>query len=132
MVSIDKNIWKLLSDAPSALTFKIFFYIALNQPDEGSHGFRTTKIQLSIDLNLKIRSIFDALKWLEDNSLIQELKMAEDFDFMANPVYVMNNCDQKERFAEWNSRCNLDSARELRLRKDRKIRQRRLEKKQKN
>lgn len=132
MVSIDKNVFKILNDAPYSSTFKIFFYIALNQPDEGVHGLRTTKEQLAIDLNLKIRTIFDALKWLEDNLLVQELKMAEDFDFMVNPVFVMNNSDKNERFAEWNRRCNLDSARELRLRKDRKIRQRRLEKKQKN
>ena len=130
MISIDKNVWKLLSDAPKANTIKIFFWIATHQPDEGSHGYRTTKIQLEIDLNLKKTQIFDSLRWLEDNSLIQELKMAEDFDFMANPVYVMNNSDQKERFAEWNRRCNLDTARELRLRRERRIRQRRIEKKQ--
>ena len=132
MVSIDKNVFKILNDAPYSSIFKIFFYIALNQPDEGIHGYRTTKIQLAIDLNLKMPTIFQYLKWLEDNLLVQELKMAEDFDFMANPVFVMNNSDKNERFAEWNRRCNLDSARELRLRKDRKIRQRRLEKKQKN
>ena len=64
--------------------------------------------------------------------LIQELKMAEDFDFMSNPRFVMNNSDYNERFAEWNRRCNLDSAREVRLRKERRIRQLRIEKKQKN
>lgn len=132
MISIDKKLWNLLSDAPTANILKIFLFIALNQPDEGIHGFRTTKIQLEIDLNLKQTKIFTSLKWLEDNLLVQELKMAEDFDFMVNPVFVMNNSDKNERFAEWNRRCNLDSARELRLRKDRKIRQRRLEKKQKN
>ena len=132
MISIDKKLWNLLSDAPTANIVKIFLFIALNQPDEGIHGFRTTKIQLEIDLNLKQTKIFTSLKWLEDNLLVQELKMAEDFDFMVNPVFVMNNSDKNERFAEWNRRCNLDSARELRLRKDRKIRQRRLEKKQKN
>ena len=132
MISIDKKLWNLLSDAPTANILKIFLFIALNQPDEGIHGFRTTKIQLAIDLNLKQTKIFTSLKWLEDNLLVQELKMAEDFDFMVNPVFVMNNSDKNERFAEWNRRCNLDSARELRLRKDRRIRQRRLEKKQKN
>lgn len=132
MISIDKKLWNLLSDAPTANIVKIFLFIALNQPDEGIHGFRTTKIQLAIDLNLKQTKIFTSLKWLEDNLLVQELKMAEDFDFMVNPVFVMNNSDKNERFAEWNRRCNLDSARELRLRRDRRIRQRRLEKKQKN
>ena len=132
MISIDKKLWNLLSDAPTANIVKIFLFIALNQPDEGIHGLRTTKEQLAIDLNLKQTKIFTSLKWLKDHLLVQELKMAEDFDFMVNPVFVMNNSDKNERFAEWNRRCNLDSARELRLRKDRKIRQRRLEKKQKN
>ena len=123
MISIDKKLWNLLSDAPTANIVKIFLFIALNQPDEGIHGFRTTKIQLEIDLNLKQTKIFTSLKWLEDNLLVQELKMAEDFDFMVNPVFVMNNSDKNERFAEWNRRCNLDSARELRLRKDRRRRE---------
>ena len=129
MISVDKNVFNLLNDAPTASTVKIFFFIALNQPDEGIFGYRTTKIQLSIDLNLKQTQIFTSLKWLKENLLIQELKLAEDFDFMANPRFVMNNCDQKERFEEWNRRCNLDSARELRLRRQRKILQLRKEKK---
>ena len=132
MIQIDKSVFNLINNAPTALNIKIFFYIALNQPDEGIRGLRTTKIQLADDLNLNIRSIFNALKWLEDNLLIQELKMAEDFDFMANPRFVMNNSDYNERFAEWNRRCNIDSAREVRLRRDRRIRQLRSEKKQKN
>ena len=132
MISVDKSVWNLLNDAPHSSIFKIFLYIAINQPDEGIFGFRTTKIQLSIDLNLKQTQIFTSLKWLKENLLIQELKLADDFDFMANPRFVMNNCDQKERFEEWNRRCNLDSARELRLRRQRKILQLRKEKKQKN
>ena len=132
MIQIDKNVFKLLNDAPHSSMFKIFFYIALNQPDEGIRGLRTTKIQLANDLNLNIRSIFNALKWLEDNLLVQELKLADDFDFMVNPRFVMNNSDYNERFAEWNRRCNLDSARKVRLRRERRIRKLRSEKKQKN
>ena len=132
MIHIDKSVFNLLNNAPTALTIKIFFYIALNQPDEGIRGLRYTKIQLAIDLNLNIRSIFNALHWLEDNLLVQELKLAEDFDFMVNPRFVMNNSDYKERFAEWNRRCNLDSAREVRLMRERRIRKLRSEKKQKN
>ena len=87
MIQIDKSVWKLLSDAPYSSTFKIFFYIALNQPDEGIRGLRYTKIQLSIELNLKMTTIFKSLHWLEDNLLVQELKLAEDFDFMVNPPF---------------------------------------------
>ena len=122
----------IIKDAPNGSELKIFLYIALNQPKDGIRGFRTTKIQLSFDLKLKLPTIFKALKWLEDNLLVQELKLAEDFDFMVNPRFVMNNSDYNERFAEWNRRCNLDSAREVRLRKERRIRKLRSEKKQKN
>lgn len=132
MIQIDKSVFKLLNDAPYSSTLKMFFYIALNQPEEGIRGFRTTKIQLAYDLNLKRRSIFESLKWLKENLLVQELKMADDSDFMANPRFVMNNSDYQERFAEWNRRCNLDSAREIRLRRERRIRKLRSEKKNKN
>jgi len=130
MIHIENRVWNLLKDAHSANIIKIFFYIALNQPDEGIRGYRTTKIQLAVDLNLKSAMIFRSLKFLKDNLLIQEMKLAEDSDFMANPVYVMNNCDQKERFAEWNRRCNLDSAREQRLRQQRRRREARKAKNQ--
>ena len=129
MISIDKSVLKLLNDAPSNSICKIFLFIALNQPDDGIRGFRYTKDDLISDLHSSKTSVFRDLKWLKDNLLIQELKLAEDFDFMANPRFVMNNSDYQERFAEWNRRCNLDSAREVRLRRERRIRKLRSEKK---
>ena len=129
MISIDNSVWNILKEASSATVIKIFFYIATNQPQDGIHGFRYTKIQLAIDLNLKQAIIFRSIKWLKDNLLLQELKMAEDFDFMANPRFVMNNSDYQERFAEWNRRCNLDSEREVRLRRKKRILKLRSEKK---
>ena len=122
----------IIKDAPNGSELKIFLYIALNQPPDGIRGFRTTKLQLQTDLQENRSYIFRSLHWLEDNLLVQELKLAEDFDFMVNPRFVMNNSDYQERFAEWNRRCNLDSAREVRLRKERRIRKLRSEKKQKN
>jgi len=123
MISIEKRIWNLLKDAPTASTVKIFLYIALNQPDEGIFGYRSTKEQLAIDLNLKRAMIFRSLHWLEENLLIQEIKQAEDFDFMANPYFVMNNSDRSERIAEWSRRCRIDSLKEVekRRRKQKKL-----------
>ena len=129
MISIDKSVLKLLNDAPSNSICKIFLFIALNQPDDGIRGFRYTKDDLISDLHSSKTSVFRDLKWLKDNLLIQELKMAEDFDFMANPRFVMNNSDYQERFAEWNRRCNLDSEREVRLRRKKRILKLRSEKK---
>ena len=122
MISIDKNVFNLLNDAPKPSIIKIFLYIALNQPEEGITGFRSTKIQLAVDLNLKSTIIFISLKWLEDNLLVQEIKQVEDFDFMANPYFVMNNSDNQARIEEWKRRQRLDIAREMRL-KEKKRRQ---------
>lgn len=122
MIHIENRVWNLLNDASRPSIFKTFLYIAINQPDDGIRGFVIDKIQLAYNLNMSQPTIFRDLKWLKDNLLIQELKLLEVFDFMANPYHVMNNSDRDARIAEWNRRCNLDSAREVRLRRDRRIR----------
>ena len=117
MIFNEEKLIKFLKTAPNAPTIKIFFYIALNQPSEGIYGFRTTKQQLEIDLNLKRTTIFVSLQWLEKNLLIDQLKLAEDFDFMANPYFVMNNADRNERIAEWSRRCRIKSMKVVAKRK---------------
>ena len=117
MVIIDREIWKLLKDVPTGSTAKIFLYIAINQPDDGIRGYRTTKTQLAFDMHYCRASIFRDLKWLKDNMLIQELKLDDEFDFMATPYYVMNNTDRQIRIEEWRRRCRIDVLREVRLSK---------------
>ena len=114
---------RLFNDAPNPHIIKIFFYILIHQPDEGTRGFKINKLQLQYDLKLSKTIFFNSMHWLKDNLFIQELKMIEESDFMVNPFIVMNNGDRDERIAEWNRRCNLDSARELRLRKERRRRE---------
>ena len=106
MISIDKSVWNLLGDAPHSSIFKIFLYIALNQPEEGVHGFRTTKIQLAVDLNLKQAMIFRSIKWLKDNLLIQELKMAAEVRIGAVAYYqivFLNKCLQTRNIGGGNT-----------------------------
>ena len=112
---------RMIKDAPNGSEMKIFFYITFNQPNEGIRGFRSTKEQLAIDLKLNLATIFRSLKWLKDNLLIQELKMAEDFDFMVNPYFISNNSDFDERIAEWNRRCNLDAMKEVERRRKKRL-----------
>ena len=128
MISLDKNVFNLLNDAPTASAVKVFFFIALNQPPEGLRGLKITKEQLAGTLNLKRSAIFRDLKWLKDNSLIQEIKLVEDFDYMANPRFVMNNSDFQERMNEWNRRCRLDIQHELELKRKRLLKQLRQQK----
>ena len=121
MISIDKDVFNLLNDAPYHSAIKIFLYIALNQPDEGVHGLRITKEQLANSLNLKRSVIFRDLKWLKDNLLLQEIKFISDFDYMANPRFVMNNSDLDERIKEWNRRCRIDIQHEIELKHKRRL-----------
>ncbi|MBQ4403676.1 MAG: hypothetical protein II857_04635 [Selenomonadaceae bacterium] len=121
MISLDKNVFNWLNDVPNNSTVKVFFFIALNQPEEGLHGLRTTKEQLAGTLNLSKTYIFRDLKWLKDNLLIQELKFVDDFDYMANPRFVMNNSDFQERMNEWNRRCRLDIQHEIELKRKRRL-----------
>ena len=130
MISIDKSVWNILNDAENSSEFKIFLYIAVNQPEEGIFGFEVSKLQLQIDLKLSKTSIFRSIKWLKDNLLIQEIKQVEFSDFMANPRFVMNNCDFETRMNEWKRRCRLDIQREIRLERERRQRERRNSKKQ--
>ena len=114
---------RLFNDAPNPHIIKIFFYILIHQPLDGIRGFKINKLQLQFDLKLSRSVFFDSLHWLKDNLFIQELKISEESDFMVNPFIVMNNGDRDERIKEWNRRCNLDSARESRLRKERRRRE---------
>lgn len=123
MISFDTSLWNILGEAPNASTVKVFLFIALNQPEEGVRGLKITKEELGLTLNLNRTYIFRDLKWLKDNLLIQELKFVNDFDFMANPRFVMNNSDFKERMEEWNRRQRLDIQREIALKKKRRARQ---------
>ena len=123
MIFNDEKLIQLLKDAPNGYELKIFFFLAANQPKDGIRGFRTTKEFIAGELNIKRTAIFKAIKWLKSEILIQELKMAEDSDFMVNPYFVMNNSDFNERKNEWNRRQRLDIEREQRLKRDRRLRE---------
>ena len=118
-----QRILRLFNNAPNPHIIKIFFYILIHQPQDGIRGFKINKQQLQYDLKLSRTNFFNSMHWLKDNLFIQELKMIEESDFMVNPYIVMNNGDRDERIAEWNRRCNLDRARESRLRKERRRRE---------
>ena len=125
-----ERLLRRVKNAPNGSELKIFFYIALNQPDDGILGFRITKQQLAFDLNIKIRTVFSALHWMKDELLIDELKLDETVDFMVNPYIVMNNGDKNARIKEWARRVNLSDERRARLKKERHLRELRKQKKQ--
>lgn len=114
---------RLFNNAPNPHIIKIFFYIVIHQPKEGIYGFKINKLQFQFDLKLSRTILFDSLHWLKDNLFINEIKQVEESDFMVNPYIIMNDGDRDERIKEWNRRCDLDSARTLRLRRERRIRE---------
>lgn len=116
MIFDDRRTLRTIEDAPDDHIIKIFFYLAFHQPQDGIRGYQIDKTQLQYDLKLGRTNFLVALRWLKENLVVNELKLVGYSDFMINPCIVMNNCDQKERFDEWNRRCNLDNQKILRNR----------------
>ena len=123
MLFDNERILRLFNNAPNSHIIKFFFFIAVNQPKSGTRGFKINKLQLQFALKLGRTNFFEALHWLKDNSFLQELKIGDDSDFMVNPYIVESEVEQDARIKEWNRRCNLDIAREIRLKKERRRRE---------
>ena len=121
MIFDDRRTLRTINDAPQPEILKIFFYLAFHQPNEGIRGYVIDKTQLNYDLNLSRTKFFNALHWLKENTVVNELKMVGYSDFMVNPYIVMNNGDKDARIAEWNRRVHLEDAK---IRKNRERRRR--------
>jgi len=99
---------RTINEAPNDFTIKIFFYLAINQPQDGIRGYKIEKSQLQYDLKLGKSTFFNSLRWLKKNLVVNELKLVLESDFMVNPYIVMNNGDRDARIDEWRRRINLD------------------------
>ena len=98
---------RTVNDAPNDFAIKIFLYLAIKQPSDGIRGYTIDKKQLQFDLKLTRTVFFDSLRWLKENTVVNELKMVGYSDFMVNPYIVMNNGDRDDRIAEWSRRIKL-------------------------
>lgn len=127
MIFDDRRTLRTINDAPDDHIIKIFFYLAFHQPDDGTRGYVIDKTQLQYDLKLCRTNFLVALRWLKENTVVNELKLLEASDFMVNPYIVMNNGNRDERIAEWNRRVHLADAK---IRKNRERRRREQLKKQ--
>ena len=108
MIFDDERTIRTINNAPNSHIVKIFFWLAFHQPQDGIHGYISTKPQLAYDLKLGRTVFFESLHWLKDNLVIHELKYIDHSDFMVNPYIVMNNSDRNERIKEWSRRVRLD------------------------
>lgn len=127
MIFDDRRTLRTINDAPDDHIIKIFFYLAFHQPDDGTRGYVIDKTQLQFDLKLGRTNFLVALRWLKENTVVNELKLLEASDFMVNPYIVMNNGNRDERIAEWNRRVHIADAK---IRKNRERRRREQLKKQ--
>ena len=118
---------RTIQEAPNDFTIKIFLYLAMKQPDDGIRGYVIDKTQLNYDLKLGKSTFFNALHWLKENTVVNELKLALTSDFMVNPYIAMNNGDRDAKIAEWSRRMTLDAAK---IKKNRERRRRAALKKQ--
>ncbi len=108
MIFDDRRSLRTIEDAPDDHIIKIFFYLAFHQPDDGICGYQIDKTQLQYDLKLGRTNFLVSLRWLKENTVVNELKMVGYSDFMVNPYIVMNNGDKDARIAEWNRRVHLE------------------------
>lgn len=127
MIFDDRRTLRTINDAPDDHIIKIFFYLAFHQPEDGTRGYVIDKTQLQYYLKLGRTNFLVALRWLKENTVVNELKLLEASDFMVNPYIVMNNSNRDERIAEWNRRVHLADAK---IRKNRERRRREQLKKQ--
>ena len=127
MIFDDRRTLRTINEAPDDHIIKIFFYLAFHQPQDGIRGYVIDKTQLQFDLKLGRTNFLVALRWLKENTVVNELKMVGYSDFMVNPYIVMNNGDRDERIAEWNRRVRLEDDK---IRKNRERKRRAALKKQ--
>lgn len=110
MIFDDIRSLRTINEAPNPNCIKIFFYLAFHQPNDGIKGYVIDKTQLQYDLKLGRATFFNALRWLKENLVVNELKLLFESDFMVNPYIVMNNGDFDARTAEWSRRIKLFDA----------------------
>lgn len=118
----DRRTLRTIEDAPDDHIIKIFFYLAFHQLQDGIRGYQIDKTQLQFDLKLGRTNFLVALRWLKENTVVNELKLVGYSDFMVNPYIVMNNGDRDERIAEWNRRVHLEDDK-IRKNRERKRRE---------
>lgn len=78
---------QLLKNPPAPATLRVFFWLALNQHEQT--GFvRTTRKYLAEMLNIDVKTLYDALKWLQSNYLVHRKRCKGYFEFMISPYFV--------------------------------------------
>lgn len=87
---------------------RVFLFLAHNQTfadsNTGQFGFRCTRKHIAQVLDLDPKSVYNVLKFLQDEFLVVETRVNGAFEYMVNPNYVTIGRSKKEREAEWSRR----------------------------
>ena len=103
VISYTEKISDFLSKVSTGSIVRVFMYIAHHQSygQNGQFGFRCSHRHLEQALRLDRTTIWDALKFLKDKSLVVENRVDGCTEFMVNPAYITIGADKKAREREW-------------------------------
>lgn len=103
VISYTEKISEFLSKVSTGSIVRVFLYIAHHQSygQNGQFGFRCSHRHIEQALRLDRTTVWDALKFLKDKSLVVENRVDGCTEFMVNPSYITIGADKKAREREW-------------------------------
>ena len=112
MVTCSERCSEFIKNHNVCSVVRVFCYLAFNQPPDVENlsvGFKCSRKFLEDELKLRKSTVWSALKYLEDELLVNETIINGQTEFMVNPYYVMVGEDRDKRIAEWVRRVKLDN-----------------------
>ena len=111
VLSYTEKMCEFLERTKHGATVRVFLYIAHHQNygNDGVFGYRCSHKFLRQALRLDRKSIYNALKELKDEYLVNEIVVDGVSEFMVNPQYVTIGIDKKIRTRVWNKRWEMEN-----------------------
>lgn len=106
VISYTEKMSDFLLKVKTGSIVRVFLYIAHHQNygANGVFGYRCSHKYLQQIFGMDKSTLWEALKYLKENFLINESKIEGATEFMVNPQYVTMGSDKKARVNEWNRR----------------------------
>lgn len=106
VISYTAKMCEFLRKCAAGSHVRLFVYLAHNQGygDNGVFGYRCDRKYLMTLLSIDRKTLYNALKYLQDNVLVLETRIDGQSEFMVNPNYVTVGRDKRARMTEWNNR----------------------------
>lgn len=106
VISYTEKMIDFITKNSTGSVVRLFVFLAHQQrfANSGQFGYRCTRKYLEQVLQLDRKSVYRALKELQDNFLIIETRVDGVSEFMVNPNYVTIGRSKRERDIEWSKR----------------------------